>query len=404
MKRIVRERKNLYLILSIFIVCIFSITIAYSVLSTILKIEGNAQVVASNWNIRLDNVKLVSGSSGDVPKISNFTTVSFSTTLNKPGDYYTFTIDVVNDGSIDAMIDSVVKTPTLTAEQLKYINYVIEYENGDSINNRQLVEKNSFVRLKIKVEYRKDITVSELPSSATTLNMSFILVYVQAAESNTVVVENNGTSKLNLISGDLNTPGSEICIENECFYLISNDGINVAMLAKYGLHVGNVVTVYDYSNNNIVVESLSDSSGIQNSTVRGFVTSEDGDLILPFVGTIEFSKNNYWGDVSSTAYVYNSNSSVYEYVENYKKILLNKGVVVEEARLLSYDETEILGCRRDSCENAPQWIYGMTYWLGNADNEYTFFINNIGYRGTVSYDLNNGAVVRPVIVVPLSEF
>lgn len=48
-----------------------------------------------------------------------------------PGEFYEFTVDVVNEGSIDAMIDSVVKTPELTSAQAKYIKYEISYENGE---------------------------------------------------------------------------------------------------------------------------------------------------------------------------------------------------------------------------------------------------------------------------------
>ena len=37
-------------------------------------------------------------------------------------------VDVVNSGSIDAMIDSIIKTPELTESQKKYIDYYIEFE------------------------------------------------------------------------------------------------------------------------------------------------------------------------------------------------------------------------------------------------------------------------------------
>ena len=75
----------------------------------------------------------------------------------------------MNNGSIDAMIDGVTKTPTLTETQAKYLNYIVEYQNGEAINTKQLVSKNSFVRLKVRVEFRKDLTASDLPSTSETL-------------------------------------------------------------------------------------------------------------------------------------------------------------------------------------------------------------------------------------------
>ena len=92
---------------------------------------------------------------------------------------------MVNDSSINATIDSVTKTPNLTEAQAKYLNYILEYQNGASINTKQLVSKNSFVRLKVKVEYRKDISASDLPAASTTLNLLFTLIYTKTNENYT---------------------------------------------------------------------------------------------------------------------------------------------------------------------------------------------------------------------------
>ena len=133
-----RDRKMLYTVLSILIVSVLTLTVVYAALSTTLNINGNAEVTAANWDVYLDNAQLNSQSATQVvPTISNKTTASFSTTLSKPGDFYEFTIDVVNNGSIDAMIDSVTKTPTLTTTQAKYLNYIVEYQNGEAITTKQ---------------------------------------------------------------------------------------------------------------------------------------------------------------------------------------------------------------------------------------------------------------------------
>ena len=41
------------------------------------------------------------------------------------------------------------------------------------------------------------------------------------------------------INGEIDEVGSEVCINDECFYIISNDGSTVTMLAKYNLNIGN---------------------------------------------------------------------------------------------------------------------------------------------------------------------
>ena len=117
------DRKNLYMVLSIVIISVLTLTVVYAALSTTLNITGNAEVTAASWDIYLNNIKLNSSSATTTsPTISNKTTASFSTTLTEPGDFYEFTVDVINNGTIDAMIDSVTKTPTVTTSQAKYLN------------------------------------------------------------------------------------------------------------------------------------------------------------------------------------------------------------------------------------------------------------------------------------------
>ena len=49
-RMILQNRKNLYLILGLTIVSIYTLTIAYAALDTVLEIRGNAEVVGSNWS------------------------------------------------------------------------------------------------------------------------------------------------------------------------------------------------------------------------------------------------------------------------------------------------------------------------------------------------------------------
>jgi hypothetical protein len=96
-----------------------------------------------------------------------------------------------------------------------------------------LVAKKSFVRLKVKLEFRKDIAASDLPTASETLNLAFSVNYVQADETG-ISVSNNGKESLKptIISGDIQTVGSEVAIGDEHFYIISSDEDSVTMLAN----------------------------------------------------------------------------------------------------------------------------------------------------------------------------
>ena len=396
MRRLDINRKTLYVILCIVLVSTFSLTIAYAALSVTLNITGDAQVVASTWDIHLDNVKVTSDSvSGITPSITTPTTASFSTTLNMPGDFYEFTIDVVNAGSIDAMIDSVTKEPTLTEVQAKYINYIIEYENGEAITTKQLVSKNSSVRLKVRVEFRKDVIASDLPTTSETLNLSFTVNYTQSDGTGTTV-KDNGKKLINVISGDGTQKSDEVCIGEECFYVMYSDETTVTMLAKYNLYVGG-----EYNGSNWIAYG-DKATGKQDSTMLGYV---EGQTIRK--GTTEFSNTNYWSSTVSSypAYVYDSNSTLYSYVENYKTYLSTLGVTPNEARLITYEELTALGCS-SNCTSAPSWVYATSYWSGSADDSsivwYVFSTGSFNSILSYSDSLNFGC--RPVIVISKSFF
>ncbi len=416
-KKIIQDRKTLYLILSIVMVSVFTLSIAYAAMSTVLEIHGASEVVASTWDIYLDNVEVNSNSVSDnVPVISGSSTLTFDVDLNIPGDFYEFKVDVVNDGSIDAMIDSVIKTPELTSEQAKYIKYEVSYANGESISSNQTLEKGTSTPIKVRVEYRKDLVASDLPSTATELSLKLTLVYVQSDGSGSNII-NNG-SALRVVSGDINTIGSEVCIGTECFYVYDNDGAYVRMLAKYNLHVGYRLDGSLDKN----VSTLQGPTGIQDKSALGATWNFNNSLssavaIFPRIGIIYFSETYYWLTSSDSlkskygtsypAYVFDSNSSLYSYVVNYRKYLENLYAEIYDVRLITVEELYELGCEYSSCDAAPAWVQSTSYWSGSAitGNKIIYRVAAGAYEDggyDALYIKANG--IRPVVEIPVSEF
>lgn len=394
-----QSRKFLLTIFSILLMLVGFLSIAYAALSTTLQIVGNAEVSAASWNVHFSNIQVNSGSvaATTVPVITDNRKINFSVELNEPGDFYKFTVDIVNEGSIDAMIDSIVKTPELTEEQAKYIKYEIEYTDGNSISSMQLLGKELSRTISVLVSYRTDILSSDLPNSATQLDLAFTLICVQADDNYSIIPEK--TSTVRLISGDLNTVGSEVAIGNEHFYIIKNNGNSLTMLAKYNLYVGRIVP------NGFTGNLIENPTGIQDPTALGTLV----DSSVEWIGTIEFSTNVYWPESSSpyADYVYNLNSSVYSHVENYRTYLESLDVVIDEARLISFEELRELGCSTSKCNSAPEWVYGTSYWTGSSftsEHGRTFGVRVDGAFGGF-FSFNHSILgVRPVIKISLAEF
>ena len=178
------KRKLDYMIL---IIMILVISIGYAIISTNLNILGSSQINAPTWDIHWENVSVKTGSvSASNPTIDTAkTTVNYSVTLTIPGEYFEFTVDAVNAGTIDGMV-SVVSNKlngTEIATLPSYLEYKVSYDHGVDIAPNHLLAANTSEKYKVHVGYKKDISVLDIPSTAQTLNLTFSVTYVQADEN-----------------------------------------------------------------------------------------------------------------------------------------------------------------------------------------------------------------------------
>ena len=189
--------------------------------------------------------------------------------------------------------------------------------------------------------------------------------------------------------------GDEYRIETEHFYVVSSDQNQTVLIAKYNLNVG------DNKNPN-------SEEGLQSQYTLG----QRGTVLYNYnyltnAQIYEFSPSSYWsnnsipkqeyGD-SYTCDVYDDNSNLYTYIENYKNYINKIGIENISARLLTYAEAYNLNCinGEDTC---PTWISNSSYWIGSAyDSTYIWYINQ---NGILDYGCSLGCPwgVRPIIVV-----
>ena len=227
-----------------------------------------------------------------------------------------------------------------------------------------------------------------------TLNLGFSLNYVQS-DSNGVSVKDNGTeAKLVSANGDINEIGTIVTIGDQQFYTIGTEGENVKLLSMYNLYVGG-----EY--NSSWTAYGSEATGKQDSTMLGYV---DGQSVRK--GTTVFSSDTQKG-INYSDY----NGSIVEgYVNAYKDFLEGEeyGIDVVEARLITNEELEGLGCSSSSysCSSAPSWVYATSYWSGSASSsDIVWNIYSNGYfNDNYSYDFHYNYGCRPVIIISKSLF
>ena len=122
-------------------ILILLVSIGFAYLSTQLDLLGNTTIKKQRWDIHFENIQVTDGSvEAELPVIdTNRTRVDYSVTLDKPGDFYEFTVDAKNAGTIDAVVDTVTNS-TLSSNISKYVTYTLTYKTGDSIVKDDIIE------------------------------------------------------------------------------------------------------------------------------------------------------------------------------------------------------------------------------------------------------------------------
>ena len=148
---------------------IFVMVIGYAAFSTNLNINGTANI-ASTWKVEFTNIEEVSKSSGvtvNTAPTASGTMATFDVAFTSPGDSIEYDITIKNNGTLDAVIDSI-KTTNTGSDAIKFeVSGVTE---GDTL------AKQATTKVKVKISYDSSVTTQPTSLSRTlTLN----IIYVQ---------------------------------------------------------------------------------------------------------------------------------------------------------------------------------------------------------------------------------
>ena len=177
-----KKKKNSSFVV-IALLLIVTISIGYAALSTTLNINGTSTIKTQTWDVHFANVKATTTTGATVTKAPTITEgktteVTYNVALNKPGSVYEFTVDVVNGGTIAAKTSA---TPTLGGNtQTAIVNYTVTWSDGSPITANTALAAGATKTVKVRIEYKKDITAAQLPSADTALSLTCSIPYVQA--------------------------------------------------------------------------------------------------------------------------------------------------------------------------------------------------------------------------------
>ena len=453
-----KERRTKTLVVVVLLIVVAGLIVAFAALSSSLNINGTAYLDAAKWGIKFENLssptKIGSANVTGTAKIEETKAAEITDInvgLSTPGDKVTYTVDLVNKGTINVKIDNIEKT-VLTSEQQKYLTFKVIDKSGNEVSEGDILSAGETRNLTITIEFIKDLTKADLPTNASTISLSYKLNFVQTDEKVTSAGQGSQQACTSFDKKDIYNVGDVIALCNtttnksEDFYVIKDNGDTVTALAKYDLLVGNTI-VFNDDFSDVVSSPISTSEegyGLQNS-IAGYIEwdSENNPLNHTFKGVISFADGEeskkisecsdnecyygYWTDDTSnhnllskygTSYpanVYDNNSKLYAHTQDYKTYLKNTlGKTSVDARLITYEELTSLGCKLDgssgNCYNAPSWVHSTNYWSGTAYHvKWVYFVTSYVGTGPANgfgpgyFDYSLFLGLRPVITISKSE-
>ena len=193
-----KDRNKRKLIIYALIGVLMITTVAYAALSTVLNVSGTVVKKGNLWNIYFTNpssasiVGTATGSSLNIQASS----LNFQVSLYKPGDKVTYTVDIKNGGTIDAVLNSISLTGLDTAKS-NSLNYTVTYSDGSAIKEGDTLNIGASRTIKITVEF--DSSATSIPESDVNLTFGVTLIYGQSTSSSSTGT--SGITSNNVIAG-----------------------------------------------------------------------------------------------------------------------------------------------------------------------------------------------------------
>ena len=172
-------------ILIILAICLIGITVAYATLSQNLDISGVAKVGKTSWNIHFTKVLTpkaegyAEGGKATLNSDSTVLTVSEGI-LKVPGDTITYVFDVINEGDLDAEVETVLTTidsckasddttdVTMYCDKIKYD--LVYQDTKEAVKKDDKLLKGESKTLNLVITYDKNKELTSLPTSPITLS------------------------------------------------------------------------------------------------------------------------------------------------------------------------------------------------------------------------------------------
>lgn len=167
MKKQIHILEGLMILIVILIAGLLSIKFIY-------HINNEKMDTTYMWNINFNNLQVTNGSKkGEIELKDN--TLNLNVTLEKETEFYEFTLDIENNGTLDAKLTEL----NLNVDNPKNVlTYKLTYQDGKEIKKEDILKSNTKETIIVRIDYPKQKNkIYESLSLSLSLNIQYTAIY-----------------------------------------------------------------------------------------------------------------------------------------------------------------------------------------------------------------------------------
>lgn len=150
--------KKRYMVVGLFLLLIGGISLGFAELRETLTVTSDVLITKERFDVHFERQSITEGSvslsEGDHAVAidpSDNDKLSFKITLNQPGDFYEFTMDMANSGNVDAKVTSI------TLGQDQNTNFLTQASQNSLPTVNEVITAGNRKTLLFRVEYNSSI-------------------------------------------------------------------------------------------------------------------------------------------------------------------------------------------------------------------------------------------------------
>lgn len=186
-----KGRRVRVLSLCALLVAVLGLTVAFATLSQTLKINGNSTFDTASWDIHFEKTKdKETETTGDAtftePTLNGTSIENFRASLTKPGDSVTYYFDIVNNGTVDAVVSSYIFPFAFNECQINVNSY--SYCMNFDFNDDNLVTDSDYMTYLsmfnhgiLNVDTNKALSKNDIIKKGETKHMKLYFEYLSSA-------------------------------------------------------------------------------------------------------------------------------------------------------------------------------------------------------------------------------